>query len=112
MDIDDVGGRFALLGGLRNAVGAGGMVVAGANGTGPNGFTKVGDAVVIGGDDQVIEFLTKGSAFKNMLEKRFSQQRMEGLSGEAGRGPTGRDDTNDSCFFVVNYNPPSAVSGS
>ncbi len=65
---------------------------------------------VIGGDDQFIEFPAKGSPLVNVLEKGFSQERMEGLSGEAGRGPAGRDDTNDSCLFVVNYNPPSAVS--
>lgn len=110
LDIDDMGGGFALTGSFGDAVGAGRVVAAGANGAGSNGFAKAGDAVVIGGDDEFIDFPAEGGPLKNVLEKGLPQERMEGLSGEAGRSPAGRDDANDSCFFVVNYNPPSAVS--
>ena len=106
LDINDVGGRIALCGGFGNSVGAGGVIGAGANGAGANGLAEVGDAVVVCGDDEFVEFLTEGGALEDVLEERFSKQGMEGLSGEAGRGPAGRDDPNDSCFFVANINPP------
>ena len=112
LNVHDMGGCGALGGGFGDAVGAGGMVGAGPDGAGADGGAKVCDAVVVGGDDEFIEFPAEGGAFEDVLEKRFAEKGMKGLSGEAGGGPAGRDDPNDSCFFVVNDNPPQSVSGS
>jgi hypothetical protein len=106
LNINDVSWRMALRGGFGNSIGAGGMIGAGANGAGPDGLAEGGDAVVVSGDNELVEFLATRSALEDVLKKRLSKKRMEGFSGEAGRGPAGRDDTNDSWFFVVNNNPP------
>ena len=106
LDIDDVGGGLALFGRFGDAVGAGGVIGTGANGTGSDGVAEGGDAVVVGGDDEFIEFLAEGDAFENVLEEGLAKKGVAGLSGEAGRGPAGRNDSNDSCFFVANNNPP------
>ena len=79
------------------------------NGTGPDVFAKIENALVVGGDDEFIEFGALGSTLKNMLQEGFSQKRMQGLSGEAGGGPTGRNDANDSRIFRNYKVPPSTV---
>lgn len=106
LDIDDVSGGLALVGGFGDAVSTGGVIGAGSDGAGSDGVAEVGDAVIVGGDDEFIEFLAEGDAFENVLEEGLAEKGMEGLSGEASRGPAGRDDSNDSCFFVANINPP------
>ncbi len=106
LNVDDVGGGLALRGGFGDAVGAGGMISASANGASAYGVADFGDAVIVGGDDEFIDFLTERSTFEDVLEEGFAEEGMEGLSGEASRGPAGRDDPNDACFFVVNINPP------
>jgi len=106
LNVNNVGSGMAPGGGFSDAVGASGVIGAGADGTGIDGFAEADNAVVVCCDDQFIKFPAPGSSFKNVLKERFSEEGMEGLSGEAGRGPAGRDDTNDSCFFVVYMNPP------
>lgn len=106
LDVNDVSGGVALGGGFGDAVGAGGVVGAGADDAGADGVAEPGNAVIVGGDDEFIEFLAEGSTFENVLEKRFAEKGMEGLSGEACGGPAGRNNANDLCFFVVNKDPP------
>ena len=106
MNIDDVSGGFALRGGFGDAVGAGGVISVGVDGAGSDAGAEFGDAVVVGGDDEFIEFLTKRSTFEDVLKEGFAEEGMEGLSGEAGRSPAGWNDANDSCVSVVNVNPP------
>jgi hypothetical protein len=106
LNVNNMGGGLALGGGFGDAVGATGMVDAGADGACPDGVAKAGNAVVICGNDEFINFPALGSSFKNVLQERLSEEGVEGLSGEAGRGPAGRDDTNDSCFFVAYIIPP------
>ena len=87
-----------LLGGFGDAIGAGGMIGASAGDFCSEVFAEGNDAVIICGDDEVIEFGALTGAFENVLQKRLSEKRMKRLSGEAGGGPTGRDDTNDKSF--------------
>jgi len=101
-----VSGGLALGGGFGDAVGAGGVVGASVDDACADVFTEFGNAVIVSGDDEFIEFLAEGSALEDVLKEGLAEERMKGLSGEARRGPAGRDDPNDSCFFVANYNPP------
>lgn len=71
-------------GGFRDAVGAGGVIGAGADGAGSDGVAEVGNAVIVCGDDEFIKLLAKGSTFENVLEEGLAKKGMEGLSGEAG----------------------------
>lgn len=90
---------------FSDSIGACGVVRAGLNKTGVERTAEVGDAGVIGGHDEIVEFLALGSPFEDVLQERFPKERMEGFSGEAGGGPAGRDDANDS-ILVVYENPP------
>ena len=107
-----MGGGFALFGGFRNTVCSGGVIGSGLDDLGSNCFAKSGDTIVIGCDNQLIQSSAEGCSLENVLEEWFSQKRMKRLSGEAGGGPAGRDDANDSCFFVADNIPPQSVSGS
>jgi hypothetical protein len=59
------------------------------------GKDGVADAVVVGGDEEVIELRAAEAAFPNVLDKRFSGQDVEGLSGEAGGPPAGWEDADE-----------------
>lgn len=71
------------------------MVGAGADGKDLDFLAKFEDAVVIGGDDEGVEFAALLGAFDDVLEEGFSEEGVEGLSGEASGGPAGRDDADD-----------------
>ena len=106
LNVNDVSGGLALGGGFRDAVGAGGVVTTGVNGTCADTFAEGGDAFVIGCDDELIDILTERSTLEDVLEEGFTEEGVKGLSGEAGRSPAGWDDPNDACFFVVYIYPP------
>jgi len=77
LDVDNVGGVLAGGGGFGDAVGAGGMIVA--------------------GEDE--------GGVEDVLEKGFSEEWMEGLSGEACRGPARWDNAYYSCARLLNQDP-------
>ncbi len=99
-------GGAALGGGFGDAVGAGGVICTSADDAGPDGVAEGGDAVIVSGDDEFIELLALGGTLEDVLEEGLAQKGMKGLSGEAGRGPAGRDDANDLCVFLANIDPP------
>jgi hypothetical protein len=59
------------------------------------GKDGVADAVVVGGDEEVIKLRAAEAAFPNVLDERFSGQDVEGLSGEAGGPPAGWEDADE-----------------
>ena len=56
LDIDDVGGGYAMGGGFGNAVGSGGVIVAGDYGAGSDVFAEGENALIVCGDDEFVEF--------------------------------------------------------
>jgi len=105
LDVDNVGGVLAGGGGFGNAVGAGGVIAAGEGEGGVNFLAEIGDTLVIGCDEEFVEFLALASAFEDVLEKGFSEEWMEGLSGEACRGPARWDNAYYSCARLLNQDP-------
>lgn len=106
LDVDDVGGVLTGGGGFGNAVGAGGVIAAGEGKGGVDFLAEVGDALVIGGDEEFVELLALASAFEDVLEERFSKEWMKRLSGEACRGPARWDNAYYSCARLLNQDPP------
>jgi hypothetical protein len=59
------------------------------------GKDGVADAVVVGGDQEVIELRATEAAFPDVLDERFSGEDVKGLSGEAGGPPAGWEDADE-----------------
>jgi hypothetical protein len=106
LNVDDVTSGLALLSGLGDTICPGWMIGTGFDDLGSNCFAQSGDTIVISCYHQLIQFSAERCTFKNVLEEWFSEERMKGFSGEARGGPAGRDDANDSYFFVVYNTPP------
>jgi hypothetical protein len=100
LDVEDVAGVVELRRGLSDPVGTGGVLGSGEADFGSYGSCQFSNAIIIGCDDKIIEFLTLGSALEDVLKERLAKQGKEGLSGEAGGGPTGWNNSNDSTMFL------------
>ena len=109
LDVDHMGGFPDLRGRLGNAVGSRRMIGTGGHKTGTEGITELGDALVVSCHQQFVKFPASAGSFNDMLQEWFAEEGVEGLSGEAGGGPAGRDDANNASL-VVDRNPPCAVS--
>jgi hypothetical protein len=66
-----MGGGFALFGGFGNAVCSGGVIGSGVDHLGSNRFAQSGDTIVIGCDNQFVQFATECGPFENVLEEWF-----------------------------------------
>lgn len=106
LDVDDVRGTVAFSSGFGDAVGASGVVTLGDDEGGADVGAEGADTLVISRDDEFIELLAEGSPLEDVLEEGLSEEWVEGFSGEAGRGPASWDDADDSCFFLLDMNPP------
>jgi hypothetical protein len=59
------------------------------------GKDRVADAVIVGGDEEIVEFRAAEAAFPDVLDQRFSGEDVEWFSGEAGGPPAGWEDADD-----------------
>lgn len=97
-----MGGVRKLLRGFGDAISAGRVIRACAGDFCSQRFTEGDNAIVIGSDNEVIEFSAEAGTLDDVLQQWLSEKWVKRLSGEAGGGPTGRDDTNDKSFWVGN----------
>lgn len=95
LNIDDVGDLGMRLHGLRDAVGASGVVGGSHDNLGAEGEGFFLDADIVGGDQEEVESFTLVHTLKDVSEQALADEVMEGLSGEAGGSPSGGDDTSD-----------------
>ena len=90
LDIDDGAVVRKGTGGLGDAVGAAGVVRGGEDGAGTESGGGLGDAFVIGGDDDVIHLAAVLAALPHMLHEGFPGDEVERLAWESGGSPAGR----------------------
>ena len=78
-----------------NTIRAGRVIDAGPRDLGIQRVAERDDAVVIGCDHQLIKLGALAGTLDHMLKQGLPKKWMKRLSGEAGGGPAGRNDTND-----------------
>ena len=79
---------FRFGGDLGDAVGSAAMIRRRHGDFGAPGEGGLGDAEVVRRDDQVIQFLRAPASLPDMLQQRFSRDRMERLSRENASKPS------------------------
>jgi hypothetical protein len=95
LDIEDMGGVGDLFDGLGEAVCAGGMIGGGHHGFATEGSDGLGDAIVIGRNQDFREFRGMFAAFPNVLDQGFSCDEVERFPREAGGAPACWENADD-----------------
>ena len=90
LDIDDGAVVWKGTGGLGDAVSAAGVVGRGEDGAGTKSGSSLCDALVIGGDDDVIHLAAVLAALPHMLHQGLPGDEVERLAWEPRGSPTGR----------------------
>lgn len=101
LDIDDgavIGKRTS---GLSDAIRATGVIGRGQDGTRAKGGCGFGDALVIGGDDDVVHFTTILATLPDMLNQRLSRDEMKRFAREACRSPPSGDRDESALVFGI-----------
>lgn len=92
LDIDDPADAFQAGGDFGRAVGAAGVVGFGQGNFRAESKCGLGDAHVVGGDDDLIGIARAETAFPDVLDEGLACYLGEGLAGKTGGGPAGGDD--------------------
>ena len=93
LNVDDVL-AVVVAGHLGDTVTAGGVVGCGQHGLAAESLDGVHDALVIGGDHQLVDELSLAGALVDVLDHGLAQDVLQGLAGQTGRAISGRNDTN------------------
>jgi hypothetical protein len=97
---------FLVRGDFGDAFGAGAVVGAGHAGFAAEGVDGVDDALVVGGDDDVMDGLSLFGALVDALDHRLAGQRNERLAWQARGGVTRGNNHYDSWFVGTHRNFP------
>ena len=98
LHVDDVANAFEASGDLGDAVGAALVFGGGEGDLGAEGEGGLGDAHVIGGDDDLGEVAGAAAALPDVLDEGPAGDGMEGLAGETGGTPAGGEEGGDGGF--------------